>query len=60
MQGYNEAVKAASNERSQTLSSKIEAIVDMKFTYVVTCQKYGFQKRTQDPHANDIFNLMKE
>ena len=61
MQGYDEALKAASNEKSQqSLSSNIEAVADMKFTYVVTCQNYGVQKRTQDPRANDIFNLMKE
>ena len=61
MQGYNETLKASSIEKSQqTLSLNIEAVADMKFTYVVTCQNYGVQKRTQDPRANDIFNLMKE
>ncbi|PHU26445.1 Callose synthase 12 [Capsicum chinense] len=31
----------------------------MKFTYVVTCQVYGSQKRKGDPRAEEILNLMK-
>lgn len=60
-QGYKAAVKAASMEKSQrSLSANIEAVADMKFTYVATCQKYGNQKRMKDSRAMDILNLMKE
>ncbi|XP_016499988.2 callose synthase 11-like [Nicotiana tabacum] len=31
----------------------------MKFTYVVTCQVYGSQKKKGDPRAEEILNLMK-
>lgn len=31
----------------------------MKFTYVVTCQVYGSQKKKKDPRAEEILNLMK-
>lgn len=32
----------------------------MKFTYVVSCQKYGSQKQKGEPQAEDILNLMKD
>ncbi|CAD5184079.1 unnamed protein product [Musa acuminata subsp. malaccensis] len=30
----------------------------MKFTYVVSCQNFGAQKSSGDPHAQDILDLM--
>ena len=61
MQGYDETLKDVSSEKNQkSLSSTIEAVADMKFTYIVTCQNYGLHKRSQDPRALDILNLMKE
>ncbi|KAI3495636.1 hypothetical protein L1887_37981 [Cichorium endivia] len=44
------------NERS--ILSQCRAIADMKFTYVVSCQQYGIQKRSGDPRAHDILKLM--
>ncbi|KAL2461368.1 Callose synthase 2 [Abeliophyllum distichum] len=44
------------NERS--LLAQCQAVADMKFTYVVSCQQYGIQKRSGDPHATDILRLM--
>ncbi|XP_027158791.1 callose synthase 2-like [Coffea eugenioides] len=44
------------NERS--LLVQCQAVADMKFTYVVSCQQYGIQKRSGDPHAADILRLM--
>lgn len=61
VQGYKATLKDASSDKSQTsLHATIEAVADMKFSYVVTCQKYGHQKRVKDPRANDIANLMRE
>lgn len=44
------------NERS--LMSQCQAVADMKFTYVVSCQQYGIQKRSADHRAQDILRLM--
>ncbi|KAH6557053.1 hypothetical protein KP509_1Z138200 [Ceratopteris richardii] len=47
------------DDKSQrSLNATSEAIVDMKFTYVVSCQNYGAQKRSGDQHAADILSLM--
>ncbi|GAU42750.1 hypothetical protein TSUD_77870 [Trifolium subterraneum] len=42
----------------RSLYAKLEAMADMKFTYVATCQNYGNQKRSGDRRATDILNLM--
>lgn len=42
----------------QSLSAEIEALADMKFSYVISCQKFGEQKIKGDPHAQDIIDLM--
>jgi callose synthase len=42
----------------QSLSTEIEAVADMKFSYVISCQKFGEQKIKGDPHAQDIIDLM--
>ncbi|KAJ0968856.1 hypothetical protein J5N97_021733 [Dioscorea zingiberensis] len=60
MQGYK-AVESSSDEQSETgrsLWAQCQAIADMKFTYVVSCQQYGIQKRSGDPRAQDILRLM--
>ncbi|XP_076955761.1 callose synthase 2-like [Bidens hawaiensis] len=44
------------NERS--LLAQCQAVADMKFTYVVSCQQYGIQKRSNDARAHDILRLM--
>lgn len=41
------------------LSPEARAQVDLKFTYVVTCQIYGKQKEEQKPEAADIALLMQ-
>ncbi|CAA7399579.1 unnamed protein product [Spirodela intermedia] len=38
--------------------TECQAIADMKFTYVVSCQNYGIHKRKGDPRAQDILKLM--
>lgn len=43
---------------NQTLSAQLDALADLKFTYVVSCQKFGTQKSAGDPRAQDIIDLM--
>nr|XP_043609266.1 callose synthase 2-like [Erigeron canadensis] len=60
MKGYKAASSNTeeylSNERS--LLTQCQAVVDMKFSYVVSCQQYGIQKRRADARAHDILKLM--
>ncbi|XP_055817762.1 callose synthase 2 isoform X2 [Solanum dulcamara] len=60
MKGYKAAEsntdEQPKNERS--LMSQCQAVADMKFTYVVSCQQYGIQKRSADQRAQDILRLM--
>ncbi|KAI9187505.1 hypothetical protein LWI28_028899 [Acer negundo] len=35
-----------------------DALSDLKFTYVISCQMFGSQKSSGDPHAQDILDLM--
>ncbi|KAK3036584.1 hypothetical protein RJ639_031201, partial [Escallonia herrerae] len=60
MKGYKAAESNTEeqlrNERS--LLAQCQAVADMKFTYVVSCQQYGIQKRSGDPRAQDILRLM--
>ncbi|KAI3798507.1 hypothetical protein L1987_33784 [Smallanthus sonchifolius] len=60
LEGYK-AVNVPSEEEKKnqrSLYAQLEAIADMKFTYVATCQNYGNQKRTGDRRATNILNLM--
>nr|GME19241.1 putative callose synthase 8 isoform X2 [Ipomoea batatas] len=41
------------------LAAQLEALADMKFTHVVSCQMFGSQKTSGDPQAQDILDLMK-
>ncbi|CAK7355012.1 unnamed protein product [Dovyalis caffra] len=60
LEGYKAiTVPNEEDKKSQrSVSAQIEAVADMKFTYVATCQNYGNQKRSGDRHATDILNLM--
>lgn len=57
MEGFRAADLLSESDESQLLTH-CKAIADMKFTYVVSCQQYGIQKRSGDPHAQDILRLM--
>ncbi|KAI3968969.1 hypothetical protein MKX01_001446 [Papaver californicum] len=60
MEGYK-AAETNSDEHSKgerSLWAQCQAVADMKFTYVVSCQKYGIHKRSGDPRAHDILKLM--
>ncbi|XP_021713855.1 callose synthase 5-like isoform X2 [Chenopodium quinoa] len=60
LEGYKAVtVPMEEGKRSQrSLYAQLEALADMKFTYVATCQNYGNQKRSGDRRATDILNLM--
>lgn len=60
LEGYKAVtVPSEEDKKSQrSLYAQLEAVADMKFTYVATCQNYGIQKRNGDRHATDILNLM--
>jgi callose synthase len=57
MEGFRAADLLCESDESQLLTH-CKAIADMKFTYVVSCQQYGIQKRSGDPYAQDILRLM--
>ncbi|KAJ4776414.1 glucan synthase-like 3 [Rhynchospora pubera] len=60
MEGYK-AVELTSEEHSKvgrSLWAQCQAVADMKFTYVVSCQQYGIQKRSGDQRAQNILRLM--
>ncbi|XP_042488374.1 callose synthase 3-like isoform X2 [Macadamia integrifolia] len=58
LQGYK-AVNPEEQSKYQTsLFSQCQAVADMKFTYVVSCQKYGIDKRSGNARAQDILRLM--
>ncbi|KAJ8471682.1 hypothetical protein OPV22_026025 [Ensete ventricosum] len=60
LEGYKIVTDPAEEEKKsqRSLSAQLEAIADMKFTYVATCQIYGNQKLSGDRRATDILNLM--
>ncbi|XP_076942400.1 callose synthase 3-like [Bidens hawaiensis] len=43
-----------------SLWAQCRAVADMKFTYVVSCQRYGIEKRSGDPCAQSVLRLMTE
>ncbi|CAI0440651.1 unnamed protein product [Linum tenue] len=60
MEGYK-AVEQNTEDHSKgerSLFAQCQAIADMKFTYVVSCQQYGIHKRSADPRAQDTLRLM--
>ncbi|KAJ1405051.1 Vacuolar protein sorting-associate protein Vta1/Callose synthase, N-terminal [Sesbania bispinosa] len=60
LNGYKAiTIPSEEDKKSQrSLYANLEAMADMKFTYVATCQNYGNQKRSGDRRATDILNLM--
>lgn len=60
MKGYKTAeLNPAEQVKPEgSLLTQCHAVADMKFTYVVSCQKYGIQKRSGDRRATDILRLM--
>ncbi|XP_059431397.1 callose synthase 5 [Corylus avellana] len=60
LEGYKAVTIPSEEEKKsqRSLYAQLEAVADMKFTYVATCQNYGNQKRSGDRRATDILNLM--
>lgn len=50
------------NKDHKNLMDRAQALADLKFTYVVSCQVYGAQKKSSDLEdqnsAANILNLM--
>ncbi|GFY98956.1 glucan synthase-like 12 [Actinidia rufa] len=60
MQGYK-AVELNMEDQfkgERSLWAQCQAVADMKFTYVVSCQQYGIDKRSGNPRAQDTLRLM--
>ncbi|KAF8411696.1 hypothetical protein HHK36_004254 [Tetracentron sinense] len=60
LEGYKAVTVSSEEEKKsqRSLYAQLEAVADMKFTYVATCQNYGNQKQGGDRRATDILNLM--
>ncbi|XP_073011605.1 callose synthase 3-like [Typha latifolia] len=58
MEGYRAAELTSEEKVGRSLWAQCQAVADMKFTYVVSCQQYGIQKRSSDHRAQDILKLM--
>ncbi|WCJ32414.1 glucan synthase-like 12 [Euphorbia peplus] len=60
MEGYK-AIELNTDDQSKgerSMLAQCQAVADMKFTYVVSCQQYGIHKRSGDHRAQDILKLM--
>ncbi|GAA0146605.1 hypothetical protein LIER_06520 [Lithospermum erythrorhizon] len=59
MEGYK-AIELNEDQMKgeRSLWTQCQAVADMKFTYVVSCQQYGIHKRSGDSRAQDILRLM--
>ncbi|KAM7275814.1 hypothetical protein ACFE04_017680 [Oxalis oulophora] len=60
LEGYKAISTPSEDDKKsrRSLHAQLDAMADMKFTYVATCQNYGNQKRSGDRRATDILNLM--
>ncbi|GKV12593.1 hypothetical protein SLEP1_g23715 [Rubroshorea leprosula] len=59
MEGYKAIEMIAEDDQGErSLKAQCEAVADMKFTYVVSCQQYGIDKRSGNARAQDILGLM--
>ncbi|KAL8241403.1 hypothetical protein R6Q59_014757 [Mikania micrantha] len=61
MEGYK-AIELNEDQMKgeRSLWTQCQAVADMKFTYVVSCQQYGIQKRSGDARAQNVLRLMTE
>ncbi|KAG8383820.1 hypothetical protein BUALT_Bualt04G0053600 [Buddleja alternifolia] len=60
LEGYKTIIESSAEDKKsqRSMYTQLEAVADLKFTYVATCQNYGNQKRSGDRRATDILNLM--
>jgi len=62
LEGYKAAESISDEEwkaHVKSLLAQCEALADMKFAYVVSCQQYGNDKRSALSNAQDILQLMR-
>lgn len=57
MEGYK-AIELNTEENSKGERALCQAVADLKYTYVVSCQQYGIHKRSGKQGAQDILRLM--
>ena len=63
MEGYKAAESVTDEQwkiHQRSLFAQCEAVADVKFTYVVSCQQYGNDKRAALSSAQDILQLMRK
>ncbi|KAK7272638.1 hypothetical protein RJT34_29359 [Clitoria ternatea] len=53
LEGYETAERG-----NRALFARLEALADMKYTYVISCQSFASQKASNHPHYQDIIDLM--
>lgn len=53
LQGYDVIEKG-----NDTLSAQLDAVADMKFTHIISCQMFGSHKSSGNHQAQDILDLM--
>lgn len=53
LEGYN-----AVERGNRTVAAQLDALADMKFSFVISCQMLGSQKASGDPLVQDIIDLM--
>lgn len=59
MEGYKAIeLNEEQMKEERSLWAQCQAVADMKFTYVVSCQQYGIHKRSGNHRAQDILRLM--
>ncbi|KAF8090828.1 hypothetical protein N665_0465s0009 [Sinapis alba] len=58
LKGRNPCESTQTSSEEKLLLDECRALADMKFTYVVSCQRYGIFKRSGDQRAKDILKLM--
>lgn len=59
MEGYKAMeLNPDDNKGERSLLTQCQAVADMKFSYVVSCQQYGIHKRSGEARAQDILRLM--
>ncbi|XLR45632.1 hypothetical protein S83_030292 [Arachis hypogaea] len=59
MEGYKAIENSDNNATGErSLLTQCQAVADMKFSYVVSCQQYGIDKRSGAARAQDILRLM--
>ena len=59
MKGYKAAESNNAELGERSLMVQCQAVADMKFAYVVSCQQYGIDKRAGEDRAKDILKLMR-